>query len=171
LVLANMGIFHIGIAGVWAFIQQKITHMGLASATGGNLLALMMCSGLAGALYVAFRQTSRSILLWTCILLSIAAPIGVLSGDITTVTVAGIVLMLAWNVSVPHQIALLGHDMNAKYYLVFVPGFQGVGLAGGPVLAGLITQPGEYTNLAAVAFLTFLLSAFMFNLSIRSVKT
>ena len=56
--------------------------------------------------------------------------------------------MVSWNIAVPHQIAQLSEDLGAKGRLALVPGAQGVGLAAGPVLAGVTSQPGEYLGTA-----------------------
>lgn len=160
--LAGMGIFHIGLAGAWAFMQQKATSLGLDAATGGGLLAVMMLSGLAGTLYVVLRGAPRGILTGTCLVYAAAAVTGMSTGNPVIFTLAGIALMVAWNLSVPGQVALLGVELKGADHLPLVPGFQGVGLAGGPVVAGLVSSPGQYAGLAALVLLAAGLSMFLF---------
>ncbi|PWE16947.1 hypothetical protein DDZ18_09560 [Marinicauda salina] len=160
--LTGMGLFHIGVSALWAFLQQKAGALGLSPATGGLLLSIMMGSGLAGTAWVMGPGAARRSLGLTCLALGLAGPAAVLAGGPALYLAAGVVLMIAWNISVPHQIAQLGQDLDARGLLPLVPGFQGVGLAAGPAIAGLVSAPGEYRAVAGIVALAAAASAACF---------
>ena len=78
--------------------------------------------------------------------------------------------MISWNIAVPHQIAQLGEDIGAKRRLALVPGAQGLGLAAGPVLAGHISAPGQYTGVACLVALSLAVAYFCFWMGYKSVR-
>ncbi|PQA86771.1 MFS transporter [Hyphococcus luteus] len=161
-VLVAMGLFHVAISGAWAFLQQKGVQLGLSSLDSGGLLAVMMGSGILGAALVAGRSTPRSLLLATCVIAALSILGAFMSGGVLLFTVSGVVLMISWNASVPHQIALMGEDLKASRHLGFVPGAQGIGLAAGPAVTGLLSEPGEYTIAVAVILSAMVASLILF---------
>lgn len=148
LLLIGMASFHIAVAAAWAFMQQKGASLGLGEAEGGGLLAIMLSGGLLGSLYVAILKTSRLWVLVSCVTLALSAAVALAASDTFIFAICGILIMVSWNIAVPHQIAQLSEDLGAKGRLALVPGAQGVGLAAGPVLAGVTSQPGEYLGTA-----------------------
>jgi predicted MFS family arabinose efflux permease len=161
-VLIAMGLFHLAISGAWAFLQQKGVQLGLSSLDSGGLLAVMMGSGILGAVYVARRETPRGLLLATCLIAALAMLGAFLSDGIVLFAASGITLMIAWNLSVPHQIALMGEDLGAARHLGFVPAAQGIGLAAGPALTGLLSEPGQYTTAAMLVIAAMIASLLLF---------
>lgn len=160
--LTAMGVFHAAISAVWTFLQQKSIALGFSPMVGGAALSVTMAFGLVAALYVVWRPTPRALVWWSCVMAAGAASIGAITEHGLIFIVAGAGFMIAWNLAVPHQIALLGRDLGAQMHLRLVPGVQGVGLGAGPVLAGLVSAPGDYGGLALFATLAFAASGLLF---------
>lgn len=160
--LAGMCVFHVGVSALWAFLQQKSGSLGVEPGTGGLLLSAMMLSGLVGTVFVMAFKGAPYLLLLTCLALGVAGPVAALAPGVPIYAAAGVGLMIAWNIAVPHQISQLGRDLQATRHLPLAPGFQGIGLAGGPALAGLVSTPGDYRGVAVLVVMAALVSACCF---------
>jgi len=169
LVLIGMASFHIAVAATWTFMQQKGAQIGLGQAEGGGLLAIMLIGGLCGAVYVAVQKTSRAWVLVSCVSLAASAIIALLSSGTLIFAAAGMAVMISWNIAVPHQIAQLGEDLGASRRLALVPGAQGVGLSAGPVLAGVISETGQYAGIAWIVTISSTIACFCFLKARRNV--
>jgi len=173
-ILAGMGVYHIGIGGTWAFLQQRGTQHGLDLTQGGLIMSGIMASGLIGNLIAV--ASGHHFGHFRPLLLGVAG-LGVggvlvgLAGNLLLFIAGGVSLMVAWNLSVPYQIAFLGDRDHPPSHLALVPAFQGAGLAAGPMLVGLLASADDYSIIALISMLAASLAAACFYLGHNGVKT
>lgn len=173
LVLAGMGFYHVGIGGAWAFLQERGAQLGLDFSSGGQTMAMIMMSGLIGtgaALFGGRRFGHLPPLSISTLGLALAGAMIGLTSNLGIFVAGGIILMVAWNLSVPYQIAFLGEIGRSRRQLGLVPGFQGAGLAAGPMVVGLITTAGDYSSITWLCLASALFAALAFYLAQPKTK-
>lgn len=169
-ILIGMGIFHLGIGGAWAFMQQGGAALGMDFATGGWVLGAVMASGVIGnigAFLTGDRLGLRTPLMLGALGLGAGGALIGLAPSLTVFVAGGALMMMAWNASVPYQITLLGGQPGAANALAQVPAFQGAGLAAGPMLVGLSLDAASYAVIAVICVLAAALSGLCFALGTR----
>jgi len=146
---------------------EGVRH-GLDFERGGGAMALVMGSGLLGTVVSAYgvRQSGSLGALIAGGTLLIAG--GVLCGSASSLVpflFGGGMLMVGWNLSVPHQVGLLGR--LSQNHPAMIPGAQGVGLAVGPVLLGGFASVESSAGMATIAALAGALSTALFWIGYR----
>lgn len=161
LLLAGMALFHAGIGGAWAFLQQRGGQQGLDFSSGGWVMGAIMTSGLIGTVMAVLGgpRLGYRLPFW-CGSFALALG-GVLAGQVDGMTaffLGGMLLMVGWNLVVPYQIAALGRCGPVPAQLALVPACQGAGLAAGPMLVGWLAQGEDYSIIAILSIASAILA-------------
>jgi len=154
LLLVAMGLFHVGVGGAWAFLQQRGVQLGLDFGTGGWMMSFIMLSGLAGTGLAALGGSALGYRLpfWLgSIGLAVGSALAGLVDNLLWFAAGGTLIMVGWNLVVPYQIAALGRRGPVAGQLALVPACQGAGLAAGPMLVGWLAGDGHFAAMAGVS--------------------
>lgn len=154
LLLAAMGLFHMGVGGAWAFLQQRGGQLGLDFSSGGWVMSAIMASGMLGTglAVLGGQALGYRLPFWLgTIGLALGGTLAALVDGLLWFFVGGMLLMVGWNLVVPYQIAALGRRGPVAGQLALVPASQGAGLAAGPMLVGWVATADDYTIMALVS--------------------
>lgn len=154
LLLAAMGLFHMGVGGAWAFLQQRGGQLGLDFSSGGWVMSAIMASGMLGTGIAVLGGPALGYRLpfWLGTAgLAVGGTLAGLVDGLLWLFVGGMLLMIGWNLVVPYQIAALGRRGPVAGQLALVPASQGAGLAAGPMLVGWIASADDYSIMALVS--------------------
>ncbi len=139
--LVGAGIYHIGILGIWAFLERIGSDAGISGEQIGAGFALALVCGSMGSLTAAAVSTRlrvpSALVISTCLA---AASIALMRTDLTPITF-GLVLILfnvAWNFTLPFMYEVIGKSDPSGRGLALAPAAMTLGSALGPLSAGFL---------------------------------
>jgi len=146
--LIALGMFGIGIVGVWAFLERMASSAGLSNDNIYQALAQAYIAGAVGA-FLASMIADRVGRIIPLVLASIAltvtlfiAPQYIAAGSFLMMV---LIFQLSWNFTIPYQFSIISNVDPSSRMLVMAPAFQAFGAVFGPVVAGLIASENNFT--------------------------
>lgn len=139
--LAAMGIFYIGLMGVWDFLERVGVSWSITPVYIGGVIALALILGGLGALFAAVigerAGQVRPVVMAFGFFAIAATLLGFGSGALQFAT-AVILFNIGWNLSLPFLYAILSSADQSGRLIVLAPAVQTLGAVLGSLIAGQI---------------------------------
>ena len=154
--LAVHAIWYLNVGAFWAFVERIGNHAGLGETDIGLALTVGMLAGISGAaLAVIFNDRfGRAWPLAGTLVIHITV-MTVLMGELTATKLALIVSAynISWNFGLAYMLGLIATADSSGRLAVLIPVFQGMGIGGGPAIAGMIAVQYGYHAIALFAIM------------------
>lgn len=137
--------FYIAIGGVWTFASAAATDAGLTHADTGNVLGIATIMGIVGAVFASFigGRVSRKAMLIIGYGILAASLIGLaIHPAAIGYTTAVFAFKFAWTFVLPFILAVVAKSDASGWLVASMTLVIGLGLAVGPLIAGLMLDSG-----------------------------
>ena len=145
LAIAGVLAFYIAIGGVWTFASAAAAEAGLNEADTGKILSVATVMGIAGALIASFiggRVARKAVLVGGYAILVISL-IGLAAHPTATgYSAAVFAFKFAWTFVLPFILAVVAKSDGTGRLVAALTLVIGVGLAVGPLIAGVMLDSG-----------------------------
>lgn len=152
--LAVHAIWYLNVGAFWAFVERIGNHAGLGGTDIGLALTIGMLTGLSGAVLAAvFNDRFGRVWPLAATLVIHVMVMAVLLGDVTgtRLTIIVSVYNISWNFGLAYMLGLIATADSRGRLAVLIPVAQGMGIGGGPAIAGLIAVQHGYHVIALFA--------------------
>lgn len=159
--LAAMGVFYLGVMGVWEFLERIGASWDLSPAFIGGVVALALVVGASGALVpmVIGRRFGafKPVVLAVALLLA-SALLFQFGADPIRFAAGGILLNVGWNLAVPFMYAVVAEADASGRLVVFSVAVQMMGAVFGSAIAGVLIVGSGFVGLFGFFVLCVLLA-------------
>lgn len=145
LAIAGVLAFYIAIGGVWTFASAAATDAGLNEADTGKVLSIATIMGIAGALIASFigGRVARKTMLVAGYAILVVSLIGLAAHSAATgYSAAVFAFKFAWTFVLPFILAVVAKSDASGRLVASLTLVIGVGLAVGPLIAGVMLDSG-----------------------------
>ena len=154
--LAVHAVWSLNVGAFWAFVERIGNHAGLGETDIGLALTIGMLAGISGAALAAIfnDRFGRAWPLAGTLVIHIIV-MAVLIGDLTATKLALIVSAynISWNFGLAYMLGLIATADSRGRLAVLIPVFQGMGIGGGPAIAGMIAVQYGHHAIALFAIM------------------
>ena len=172
--LLAVGLFFASMNSIWSFMERLGDAEGFATEFIAFTLSVSLLFSFAGALvpaWLAGRIKRIGAISFGYALLIIAIFAIGRQPAATTYLVALCVYNFFYSFVIPFQNGWVASLDRTGRTVVLLPVLQGIGIASGPVLAGLVIVDNQYANVTYVSMILLLFSYFLFFLMYRQSQT
>ncbi|MCG8369441.1 MAG: hypothetical protein MJA32_02875 [Proteobacteria bacterium] len=154
LALGTQVVWYLGVGAVWAFLERigAASHIELADI--GAALAIGMGVGILGALLASVvGSRCDQIRMYALAMIVQVAALLILANELSWVSfvVAVTLFNISWNFALPFLLgAIAAHDHSGRFTVLLIAA-QGLGVAVGPVIAGVLSEVVGYAAICYFA--------------------
>ncbi|MBM7048412.1 MFS transporter [Rhizobium lusitanum] len=145
LAIAGVLAFYIAIGGVWTFASAAATNAGLNDADTGKVLSVATIMGIVGALIASFigsRVERKAMLIAGYAILAVSLIVLATHPTATGYSIAVFAFKFAWTFVLPLILAVVAKSDGTGRLVASLTLVIGLGLAVGPLIAGVMLDTG-----------------------------